>query len=132
MSELRCIIRPLYSSPPRHGSSIVKTILGDPSLKEQYYHECEGMAIRIKKMRKRLVESLKEAGSIHDWSHVTSQIGMFAFTGLSEELCRRLTDEYSIFLTMNGRISMAGINESNLKYVAEAIHTVSDGNSITG
>ena len=132
MSELRCIIRPLYSSPPRHGSSIVKTILGDPSLKEQYYHECVGMAIRIKKMRKRLVEALKEAGSTHDWSHVTSQIGMFAFTGLSEELCRRLTDEYSIFLTMNGRISMAGINESNLKYVAEAIHTVSDGKSIMG
>lgn len=131
LSELRCIIRPMYSSPPRHGSSIVKTVLGDPALKEQYYQECEGMAIRIQKMRKRLVDALKETGSAHDWSHVTGQIGMFAFTGMDEEMCRRLTDEFSIFLTMNGRISMAGINESNLKYVAEAIHAVTDGKSIT-
>ena len=51
MSELRTIIRPLYSSPPRHGSSIVKTVLGDAELKEEYYRECEGMAIRIEKVR---------------------------------------------------------------------------------
>jgi aspartate aminotransferase len=132
LSELRCIIRPLYSSPPRHGSSIVKTVLGDAAIKEQYYQECAGMAIRIKKMRKRLVEALKAAGSTHDWSHVTQQIGMFAFTGLSEEMCQRLTSEYSIFLTTNGRISMAGLNESNLQYVVEAIHAVSDGKKISG
>jgi aspartate aminotransferase len=131
LSELRCIIRPMYSSPPRHGSSIVKTVLSDPGLKEQYYQECAGMAIRIKKMRKKLVDALKAAGSIHDWSHVTQQIGMFAFTGLKEEECRILTEDYYIFLTTNGRISMAGLNESNLQYVAEALHAVSDGKSIS-
>jgi aspartate aminotransferase len=131
LSELRCIIRPMYSSPPRHGSSIVKTVLSDPGLKEQYYQECAGMAIRIKKMRKKLVDALKAAGSIHNWSHVTQQIGMFAFTGLKEEECKILTDDYSIFLTTNGRISMAGLNESNLQYVAEALHAVSDGKSIS-
>lgn len=39
------------------------------------------MANRIGSMRKLLVEELKAAGSTHDWSHITSQIGMFAFTG---------------------------------------------------
>jgi aspartate aminotransferase, mitochondrial len=78
-------------------------------------------------MRQSLVEALHEVGSTHDWSHVTQQIGMFAFTGLSETQCQRLTEEYSIFLTTNGRISMAGLNESNLHYVAEAIHAVSKG-----
>ena len=57
---------------------------------------------------------------------------MFAFTGLSKEMCEELTSEYSIFLTMNGRISVAGLNDSNVKYVAEAIHVVTDGKSITG
>jgi aspartate aminotransferase, mitochondrial len=132
MSELRTIIRPLYSSPPRHGSSIVKTILMDPALKEEYYQECAGMAIRIEKMRKKLVEALQEAGSTHDWSHITQQIGMFAFTGMNEQMCKQLTEEYFIFLTTNGRISMAGLNENNLQYVAEAIHAVTDGESITG
>lgn len=130
LSELRCIIRPMYSSPPRHGSSIVKTILNEPRLKQQYYDECEGMAIRIKKMRKKLVAALADAGSTRDWSHISQQIGMFAFTGLDEHMCERLTAEFSIFLTSNGRISMAGLNESNLEYVANAIHVVSKDTTI--
>lgn len=122
----------MYSSPPRHGSSIVKTVLSDAALKEEYYQECEGMAIRIKKTRKKLVEALKDAGSKHDWSHITQQIGMFAFTGLNKDMCQQLTDEFFIFLTMNGRISMAGLNDSNLSYVANAIHAVTDGKSLSG
>jgi aspartate aminotransferase len=110
----------------------VKTILGDPALKEQYYqHECANMTVRSK-MRKKLVEALKAAGSKHDWSHVTQQIGMFAFTGLTEAMCKQLMAEFCIFLTTNGRISMAGLNDSNLQYVAGAIHAVSDGKSRSG
>jgi aspartate aminotransferase len=131
LSELKCIIRPMYSSPPRHGSSIVKTILNDETLKAQYYEECASMSRRIQKMRVQLVQTLNEVGSTHDWSHVTKQIGMFAFTGLSEEMCKQLTLKYYIFLTTNGRISIAGLNDSNVKYVAKAIHAVSAGNSIT-
>eukprot|EP00980_Cylindrotheca_fusiformis_P004385 scaffold925_cov129-Cylindrotheca_fusiformis.AAC.38 len=131
MSQLKCIIRPMYSSPPQHGSSIVRTVLSNDDLTEQYYKECSQMADRILSMRNRLVEALKEAGSSHDWSHVTEQIGMFAYTGMSPEMCDQLTNEYAIYLTRDGRISIAGLNEGNLKYVAEAIHAVSDGKSIT-
>jgi len=130
LSVLRSIIRPMYSSPPKHGSSIIRTILSDEKLRTQYYEECASMARRIQTMRARLVQALAEAGSTHDWSHVTQQIGMFAFTGLTPEMCQQLTTEYYIFLTTNGRISIAGLNESNVEYVAKAIHSVSDGKSI--
>lgn len=129
-SELRCLIRPMYSSPPRHGSSIVKTILNDATLTKQYRDECAQMARRIQDMRVRLVVALQAAGSTHDWSHITSQIGMFAFTGLNVAQCRRLTDDFAIFLTTNGRISMAGLNPGNLEYVAMAIHAVSKDNGL--
>jgi aspartate aminotransferase len=76
LSELRCIVRPMYSSPPRHGSSIVKTILGDQFLKKQYFEECSSMARRIQEMRTKLVDKLAAVGSKHDWSHVTRKIGM--------------------------------------------------------
>ena len=66
---------------------------------EQYYKECAGMAERIQTMRTQLVVKLKEVGSSHDWSHVTEQIGMFAYTGMSAEMCDQLTDEYAIYLT---------------------------------
>lgn len=74
LSQLKSIIRPMYSSPPRHGSSLVKTVLADPSLTEQYYKECAFMADRILQMRTLLVEKLQVAGSTHDWSHITSQV----------------------------------------------------------
>jgi aspartate aminotransferase len=32
MSQLKCIIHPMYSSPPKHGSSIVRTVLSDADL----------------------------------------------------------------------------------------------------
>lgn len=132
MSQLRCVVRPMYSSPPRHGSSIVRTVLSDDSLKEQYYTECASMAERIKTMRAKLVEKLKEVGSTHDWSHVAdTQIGMFAYTGMSAEMCDQLTKDYAIFLTRDGRISIAGLNDNNLEYVANAVHAVTDGKSIT-
>jgi aspartate aminotransferase len=40
MSQLRLVIRPMYSNPPKHGSSIVRTILSDEKLTAQYYTEC--------------------------------------------------------------------------------------------
>ena len=131
LSQLKTIIRPMYSSPPRHGSSLVKTVLQDDVLTAQYYQECAGMAHRIQQMRTLLVEKLAAAGSTHDWSHVTQQIGMFAFTGMSADMCDALTAEYAIYLTRDGRISLAGLNEKNIDYVAQAIHAVTDGKSIT-
>jgi aspartate aminotransferase, mitochondrial len=46
LSQLKCIIRPMYSSPPKHGSSIVKTVLQDEALTAQYYEECRQMSHR--------------------------------------------------------------------------------------
>ena len=81
-------------------------------------------------MRNLLVEKLAEAGSTHDWSHVTEQIGMFAFTGMNSDMCDELTSKYFIFLTRDGRISLAGLNDGNVEYVANAVHAVTDGKSI--
>ena len=131
LSVLRNIIRPMYSNPPRHGSSIVKTILTSETMTQQYLLECSSMARRIAEMRTKLVDALVAAKSTHDWSHITLQIGMFAFTGMTPEMCDRLTNEYAIFLTTNGRISVAGLNDANVSYVAQAIHAVTDGKSIT-
>jgi aspartate aminotransferase len=131
MSQLKCVIRPMYSSPPKHGSSIVRTVLSDDKLTPQYYQECAKMAARINSMRTKLVQALGKAGSTHDWSHITEQIGMFAFTGMSSEMCDHLTSDYAIYLTRDGRISLAGLNDNNMEYVAEAVHAVTDGKSIT-
>lgn len=56
---------------------------------------------------------------------------MFAYTGCNKEMCDKLTDEYAIFLTKDGRISIAGLNDGNVEYVAKAIYAVTEGKPIT-
>jgi len=71
-----------------------------------------------------LKEALISQGSKLKWEHVTDQIGMFCFSGLTPEQVDRLTNEFHIYLTRNGRISMAGVTTKDIPYLAEAIHAV--------
>ena len=114
----------MYSNPPLHGALLVSTILGDAALKAQWYGEVKGMADRIGAMRTLLRRDLEASGSARSWKHVTDQIGMFAFMGLTGEQVDRLEAEHAIFMTRNGRISMAGVNTKNVKRLAEAVHAV--------
>jgi aspartate aminotransferase len=82
------------------------------------------MADRIISMRSTLVDNLKKEGSSHNWQHITDQIGMFCFTGLNSEQVQRLIKEFSVYLTNDGRISIAGVSSKNNAYLAHAIHQV--------
>lgn len=53
------------------------------------------MAERIITMRALLKKNLEDLGSKHDWSHITNQIGMFAYTGLTAEQMDKLAKEVS-------------------------------------
>uniref|UniRef100_A0A2K5RIB9 Aspartate aminotransferase n=2 Tax=Cebidae TaxID=9498 RepID=A0A2K5RIB9_CEBIM len=123
-SQLKILIRPMYSNPPLNGARIAATILNTPDLRKQWLQEVKGMADRIISMRTQLVSNLKKEGSTHNWQHITDQIGMFCFTGLKPEQVERLTKEFSIYMTKDGRISVAGVTSSNVGYLAHAIHQV--------
>lgn len=108
----------------------MQEVLSDDALRAQYYTECALMASRIGEMRTLLRAELEAAGSSHDWRHVTDQIGMFAFTGMNTAMCDELTEKHHIYLTRDGRISIAGLNPSNAGAVAGAIHAVTEGKSL--
>ena len=73
-SQVKILVRPLYSNPPVHGARIASEILNNPTLKQQWLGEVKGMADRIISMRALLRKNLEELGSKHDWSHITSQV----------------------------------------------------------
>uniref|UniRef100_A0A3B4Y7H0 Aspartate aminotransferase n=1 Tax=Seriola lalandi dorsalis TaxID=1841481 RepID=A0A3B4Y7H0_SERLL len=123
-SQLKILIRPIYSNPPMNGARIATTILNTPDLRSLWLEEVHGMANRIIKMREQLVAGLKKEGSSHNWQHVIDQIGMFCFTGLKPEQVERLSKEFSVYMTKDGRISMAGVSSGNVGYLAQGIHTV--------
>lgn len=125
LSQVKILARAMYSNPPLYGAKVVSTVLNTPELNSQWLVDVKTMADRIINMRTALVSGLKTAGSTKEWSHITSQIGMFAFTGLNSEQCVRLAKEFHIYLTMDGRISLAGLNSKNVDYVAQSVHAVS-------
>jgi aspartate aminotransferase len=124
MSQIKIIIRPCYSNPPIHGARIASLILNDSSLRSQWLKDVKGMADRIISMRTKLRDGLKREGSTKNWQHITDQIGMFCFTGMDKDQVERLTKEYSVYLTKDGRISVAGLTTGNVDYLAHAMHNV--------
>lgn len=123
-SQLKIIIRPMYSNPPIHGARIAEIIMNDASLRKQWLKEVKQMADRIIDMRQALVDNLKKEGSTKDWKHVIDQIGMFCFSGMTPDQVDRMTKEDSIYMTKNGRISMVGLTTKNVGYLAKAMHKV--------
>ncbi|KAG0557674.1 hypothetical protein KC19_11G148700 [Ceratodon purpureus] len=121
-SQLKLVIRPMYSSPPVHGAAIAAAILEDGNLFKNWTVELKGMADRIISMRHQLYDALQERGTPGDWDHVLKQIGMFTFTGLNKSQVEFMTREYHIYMTSDGRISMAGLSSRTVPHLADAMH----------
>lgn len=126
-SQLKLVIRPMYSNPPIHGASIVATILKDRQMYDEWTVELKAMADRIISMRQQLFDAMQARGTPGDWSHIIKQIGMFTFTGLNAEQVSFMTREYHIYMTSDGRISMAGLSSRTVPHLADAMHAAVTG-----
>ena len=82
------------------------------------------MADRINSMRTVLRTRLEAGGSTKPWDHITKQIGMFAYSGMTKDEVTALRDKHHIYCTMDGRISMAGVTSGNVDYIADSIYDV--------
>ncbi|GAA5891350.1 hypothetical protein JCM6882_004666 [Rhodosporidiobolus microsporus] len=125
-SQLLVLQRQEISNPPTFGARIMSMILNDPQMFAEWRTDIKTMAHRIIAMREKLhdllVNELKTpAPGPNGWDHVVKQIGMFTFTGLNPEQCKAMVERGHIYMTANGRISMAGLNESNVRYMAECV-----------
>lgn len=123
-SQLKMVVRPMYSNPPSNGARIVAHCLSTPELYDMWVSELKDMSGRIIQMRKSLREGLEKLKPDRDWSFITTQIGMFAYTGLTPDQVERLEKEYHIYMLSSGRISMAGVATCNVQYLAESIAKV--------
>lgn len=137
----------MYSNPPSHGARIVSYVLNNAHLYEQWKECIRTMSSRIIKMRTALKEALIRLGTPGNWDHITTQIGMFSYTGLngeylielkkencmifflcillklfSEQQSVHMVEKHHVYMLKSGRISMCGLTPSNVEYVAKAIH----------
>lgn len=123
-SQLAILQRSEISNPPAYGARIASTILNNEQLFAQWEEDLRTMSGRIIEMRKQLRNKLEQMGTPGTWNHITDQIGMFSFTGLNEQQVQKLREQFHIYMTKNGRISMAGLNTKNIDYFAKAVDSV--------
>lgn len=106
LSQLKLIIRPMYSNPPMHGALIVQKILSKPEYYSKWKEELSLVSSRIIQVRKLLRDELERLNTPGNWEHITNQIGMFSYTGLNEKQCDMLINQLHVYMLRNGRISL--------------------------
>ncbi len=128
-SNIKQSVRANYSNPPRHGASIVATILADAELKKLWLSELAGMRNRIHSVRKMFVDAMRDLGCPIDFAFLLKQKGMFSFSGLTPMQVDWLRNEKAIYMVGSGRINVAGITSENLQSLCAAINDAISGKS---
>ena len=124
LSQVKKIIRTIYSNPPLHGAAIVATVLADQQLNALWREELEAMRLRITQLRQQFVAAIADRLPDFDFDHVLNQRGMFSYSGISGEPVATLKNEHAVYLLKSGRINIAGINSNSLGRLCDSIAAV--------
>jgi aromatic-amino-acid transaminase len=124
LGQLTSAVRANYSNPPTHGAKIVTQVLNTPELKASWEQELASMCQRIARMRQAIHDGLKDHVRGEMLTRYIKQRGMFTYTGLVAEQADRLKEEFGVYILRSGRMCVAGLNQSNVQTVADAIGKV--------
>ncbi len=123
-SQLKSIIRVIYSNPPAHGSAVVTHILNDATLRAEWESELTTMRERIRTMRHLFVATLKAKGVSTDFSFIERQNGMFSFSGLNKQQVLKMREQHAVYAVDSGRFNVAAMTEANMEALCEAVARV--------
>jgi aromatic-amino-acid transaminase len=125
-SQVKRIIRTIYSSPSTHGAALVAGVLNSPELRAMWEQELTQMRERIHALRAGMVHKLAALGA-PEFGFIQQQAGMFSYSGLSKAQVDRLREEFGIYAVGTGRICVAALSQANLDYVTQAVAAVHKG-----
>ena len=124
LGQLKATVRRIYSSPATTGALLVENVLNTPALNAEWQAELNEMRVRIQHMRELLSTKLNQALPERNFDYLLKQQGMFSYTGLTAAQVDQLKDQYGIYLVRSGRMCVAGLNLSNIDYVADSFAKV--------
>ena len=124
VSQLKRLVRTIYSSPPSYGAQLVTIALTTPELRTLWEKELGDMRTRIHEIRQVFADKLAEALPRRDFSFILKQTGMFSYSGLSTGIISELRERYHIYALDSGRICVAALNHKNVQYVCDSIAAV--------
>lgn len=116
------IFRAQCSFAPLFGARVASYVMTD--FKSQWDLEVLEIYQRLRDLRVRVNKKFKQLGTPGNWDTILNQNGLFWYSGLTPQQVDKLVNEHHIYLTSNGRINVAGINNSNIDRVVECIDKV--------
>lgn len=123
-SQVKRIIRALYSNPPAHGAKIVAEILKRSDLCQIWEKDLEGIRRRLHLMRETLIQRLISKAKQMNFDYLRGHKGMFSFIDLNKIQVQKMIEKYAIYMTDNGRLSIAGLTPKNIDYVVGSLVSV--------
>ncbi|MDR3476179.1 MAG: aspartate/tyrosine/aromatic aminotransferase [Devosia sp.] len=120
-SQMQNVIRATISQPPDHGAEIVRVILEDAELTAEWKAELELMRTRMIRLRRKLVEAIRERSNSTDYDFIAEHRGMFSLLGLPQHVVEKLKLEDGVYMINDSRINVAGIPEARVGELADAL-----------
>ena len=124
MGHLQSLARRMYSMPPDHGAAIVATIAATPALKTEWLAELNAMRARVIGLREPLAAALRQTTGSNRFDFVGRQRGMFSLLGLDATQVAALKERHHVYVAPDSRMNVAGLAESQIERLAEALGAV--------
>lgn len=124
LTQIKHIIRAIYSFPPAHGAYLVNIILSNNRYYALWQQELAVMKERIIQLRTSFVKQLASHALSDSFASIAKERGMFSLIDLTLNEITALRKGYHIYLLNSGRINITGITSDNLAYLCECIAKV--------
>ena len=120
-SQMQNIIRGTISQTPDHGAEIVRVILEDKELRAEWEAELTEMRERMKRLRVKLADAIRQRSNSKDFDFIAEHSGMFSLLGLPEDVVTKLKIDDAVYMINDSRINVAGIPEDRVGELADKL-----------
>lgn len=118
-SQMQNVIRATISQTPDHGAEIVRVILEDKQLRAEWEAELTEMRERMRRLRVKLADAIRERSNSTDFDFVAQHSGMFSLLGLPTDVVQELKTRDGVYMINDSRINVAGIPEDRIGELAD-------------
>jgi aromatic-amino-acid transaminase len=123
IGQMKLAIRQSFSNGPTAGVQIISDVLNNAELRTEWEGEVGVMRDRMVTMRRLLRDAITSIDSSLNVSFLTTQRGMFSYTGLTADAVVRMRERDAVYLVESGRVCVAGLNHNVVEQVAQSMAT---------
>jgi len=110
-----------FSFPPDHGARLVQMILDDETLRADWAAELEEVRLSMLGLRTKLADALRARTGSDRFGFIAEHRGMFSRIGATPEQVAHMREKHAIYMVGDSRMNIAGLNDSNIDILADAI-----------